>query len=562
MYLKHFGFSRKPFAVTPNPAFIFLSETHREAFAHLLYGIQNHAGFIVLTGEVGTGKTTVLRTLLNQLDDERYKIALIFNPALSAIELLRNILREFGLDPGHRSLDDLHQQLNRYLLAQNREGHTVVLIVDEAQNLAPDVLEQVRLLSNLETETDKLIQIVLVGQPELDRMLACDELRQLRQRVTVRYSLTRMSNEDTRRYIEHRIAVAGGRQGLFSLPALKYIQKKSGGIPRLINILCDRGLLAAYADNALRVEEKHIRLVEKELLRTEPSGRGRRRSLLLLGGAVFAVLLLAVGSVFLHPGGKLIQVLSRVNQIMESGGLATSASEPQDGHQRVSNDTANRFARLRALRRGLVKNPASQDLAGVFRRFSDALALKLGVPAGVTPAQLDKICRDAGLELTFFNGTSARLLAFGRPFIMEILLPGEPTPRYLAVLGRQGEDLRVWPDSVGSGLLTVDDFRGLWSGRAFIVWRDFEQIDSLGQVGHRGAKVVRLQKLLQRAGFWGGDPSGVYDEATLEAVTRFQAHEGLIQDGRVGPQTLMLLYLRGGYPVLQLDAIKEKGQAS
>ena len=197
MYRAYFGFREKPFNITPNPRFLYLSKQHKEAFAHLLYGIKNHAGFIELTGEVGTGKTTVLRTLLGQLDESTYICALILNPCLSALELLRNINREFGIP--HEGLEngDLLEELNRFLLAENRAGKTVVLVIDEAQNLAPQVLEQIRLISNLETESDKLIQIVLAGQPELNAMLAKPELRQLAQRITVRYHLLPMDFEDS-----------------------------------------------------------------------------------------------------------------------------------------------------------------------------------------------------------------------------------------------------------------------------------------------------------------------------------------------------------------------------
>src|SRR5512136_2325630 len=190
MYCEFYGFKEKPFTVTPNPRFMFLSKNHKEAFAHLLYGIDNHAGFIVLTGEVGTGKTTVLRTLLVQFDTTAIRSALILNPCLSALELLRAINREYAIPWEGLSAQELLEALNRFLLEEKKEGRTVVLVIDEAQNLEPQVLEQIRLISNLETETDKLIQIVLAGQPELAEILGKPELRQLRQRVTVRFHLT------------------------------------------------------------------------------------------------------------------------------------------------------------------------------------------------------------------------------------------------------------------------------------------------------------------------------------------------------------------------------------
>lgn len=247
MYLDFFGFREKPFTITPNPRFLYLSRSHKEVFAHLLYGIQDHCGFIAVSGEVGTGKTTVLRTLLDELEDESCRVALIFNPCLSALELVRNINREFGVDSGADNLGELIDALNRFLLEQRAEKRTVVLIIDEAQNLDPQVLEQVRLLSNLETETDKLIQIVLVGQPELDDLLERTELRQLNQRITVRYRLEKMDFQDTCEYVAHRLRVAGlVHSVIFTPAALKRIFRFSGGLPRLINVACDRVLLAAY----------------------------------------------------------------------------------------------------------------------------------------------------------------------------------------------------------------------------------------------------------------------------------------------------------------------------
>jgi general secretion pathway protein A len=247
MYCDFFGFSEKPFTITPNPQFIYLSDHHREAFAHLLYGIDSHAGFIAMTGEVGTGKTTVLRTLLTQLDPEKYRSALIFNPCLSGEQLLASICREFGVEPDERNSFGYLDALNLFLLDQHAAGRTVVLVVDEAQNLAPDVLEQVRMISNLETERDKLIQIVLSGQPELNDVLNRHDLRQLNQRITVRCHLTPMGMRDTAEYIKHRLKISGCRiPGLFAPAAVRRIYRFSRGVPRLVNIVCEQALVMAW----------------------------------------------------------------------------------------------------------------------------------------------------------------------------------------------------------------------------------------------------------------------------------------------------------------------------
>jgi general secretion pathway protein A len=247
MYCDYFGFSEKPFTITPNPRFVFLSGIHREAFARLLYGVDSHAGFIALTGEVGTGKTTMLRTLLTQLDPEKYTSALIFNPCMSAEQLLAGICREFGIKSGEQTRFGYLDALNSFLIEQNSAGRTVVLVIDEAQNLEPDVLEQVRMISNLETERDKLIQIILAGQPELDDILRRHDLRQLNQRITVRCRLTPMKLDDTTHYINHRLKISGSRiQELFSRAAVRRIYRFSHGIPRLINVACEQALVLAW----------------------------------------------------------------------------------------------------------------------------------------------------------------------------------------------------------------------------------------------------------------------------------------------------------------------------
>jgi general secretion pathway protein A len=247
MYCDFFGFTEKPFTITPNPHFIFLSSIHREAYARLLYGVDSHAGFIALTGEVGTGKTTLLRTLLTQLDQEKYKSALIFNSCVSAEQLLASICREFGVEAGEQTRFGYLDALNLFLLEQNSAGRTVLLVIDEAQNLDPEVLEQVRMISNLETERDKLIQIILAGQPELNAVLKRHDLRQLNQRITVRCRLAPMKVDDVSQYIHHRVKVAGSRiPGIFSPAAIRKIYRFSRGIPRLINVACEQALVLAW----------------------------------------------------------------------------------------------------------------------------------------------------------------------------------------------------------------------------------------------------------------------------------------------------------------------------
>jgi len=299
MYWEHFGFSEPPFSLTPNPDFLFLSSHHQEAFAHLLYAIDTRAGFIELSGEVGTGKTTIIRTLLNQLDPATHRTALIFNPTLSPLGLLQEINREFGLPCASSETRELHQSLNEFLLEENRADRTVVVVIDEAQNLAPSVLEQVRLISNLETERAKLIQIVLVGQPELKTLLGRQELRQLNQRITVRYHLQPMAFADVHEYIRHRIRVAaGGREPVtFAAGSIQRIYRFSGGLPRLINAVCDRALLLAYTREIREISPAMTQQAIADIIKDEPRARFR---LVPVGLAVGCVAILALaGTTFM-----------------------------------------------------------------------------------------------------------------------------------------------------------------------------------------------------------------------------------------------------------------------
>ena len=281
MYTAYYGLCEKPFRLTPDPRFHFLSASHREALAHVLYGIDQGEGFIAVTGEVGTGKTTLCRTLIERVGPDT-EIAFLFNPTLSPEELLRAIALEFGLPVEGASRAALGDALNHFLLETNGRGRQVILIVDEAQNLAIETLEQLRLLSNLETATAKLIQIVLFGQPELDDLLDSPKLRQLRQRISVRWRLGSLTDAEAREYVRHRIRVAAaGDIDVFTPGALREIRRRARGIPRLVNLLADRSLLAGYAEGALRVDRGHVGRAAREILQARrarrPRGRGWRR---------------------------------------------------------------------------------------------------------------------------------------------------------------------------------------------------------------------------------------------------------------------------------------------
>ena len=265
IYNEFYGFSEQPFSITPDPRFLFYSERHREAFNHLLFGIKERKGFIQVTGEVGAGKTTLCRAFLEQLG-ESYTTALILNPVMTSNQLLRSILRELGLEAPYNDRVRAYETLNEFLLGELDAGRDVVLIIDEAQDLTPELLEQVRLLSNLETDQRKLLQIVLIGQPELRDILDARGLRQLRQRITVRYHLGGLSSPETEHYILHRLQVAGGNsRPTFNRSALRKIHRSSGGIPRLINVVCDKTLLCGFVDGEAHLTTRHVRRALRDL---------------------------------------------------------------------------------------------------------------------------------------------------------------------------------------------------------------------------------------------------------------------------------------------------------
>ncbi len=265
MYESFYGLKENPFNVTPNPEYIYLGENHREALAQLLYGVKERKGFIVITGEVGTGKTTLIHYLLDKMNGNHTKTALLFNPKLTVDDFIQYILKDLGVRVQGKTKGEYLHNLHRYLLHAYQRDERVILIVDEAQGLKPELLEEIRLLSNLETSRSKLLQIVLLGQPELDKTLSQPGFRQLRQRINLRYHLSPLSEKETKEYIGKRLRIAGAKEPIFTEKAIKRIYLKSGGIPRLINILCDNALLNGYALDLRKVDEKSVKEVAKDL---------------------------------------------------------------------------------------------------------------------------------------------------------------------------------------------------------------------------------------------------------------------------------------------------------
>lgn len=558
MYLESFGFSEKPFHITPNPRFIFLSKNHKEAFAHLLYGIQQRVGFLSLSGEIGTGKTTVLRTLLGQLEDAEYKVALIFNPCLSALELLQTIHREFGIDydADSSNMVALHDSLNRFLLKQRTAGKTVVLVIDEAQNLDPKVLEELRLLSNLETETEKLIQMVLVGQPELDEILQRNDLRQLRQRLVVSYHLRAMDAEDTRAYVQHRVKVAGCRErALFAAPALDLIYRYSGGTPRLVNLLCDRSLLVAYGHDGESVTKQDVQTAQRELQQQQRKTFWPKVSRIGFGLVALILVMLLLKLNFFITEADIVE--SRV-----ATPVVAPLPEPDKESRTAEAEAAGelkplpvaedwRTLLLQRVAELSVEESGLQATMAIAELWQQALPSQL--PAIHGRHSMERSLASLGLEVVDFQGSLAELLRMNSPVVLELTLPAVTGKRFVALVQSDGERVKTLPEVSDDGWLTYAELRHLWFGKALLPYLDFKNIPLLGRLGAEGDYVAELQQLLARVEPDSLDVTSVYDEATINAVVRFQQQMQLAPDGRVGSQTLFWLYHEAGFAMPKLS---------
>lgn len=516
MYLQYYGLGEAPFSITPDPRYVFLSERHRDALAHLLYGIGKggSGGFVQLTGEVGTGKTTLCRLLLDQLP-ENTRVALVLNPKLTPIELVQTICEELKLDTTGRtsSLKGLTDTLNAFLLDAYAQGLRVVLIVDEAQNLSTESLEQIRLLTNLETPTQKLLQIILLGQPELRDMLARPELRQLAQRITARYHLTPLDIAETEAYVRHRLAVAGAVRCPFSRLGLRSLYRRSGGVPRLINIVADRALMAGYAHEESNIGERTVNRAADETL----PGHARfwfRRHRRWLAAAV-AVLVL---------GGAATWYRMNLH--------ATLATPVQTPTPPVAADSG-----LASLESFLAKKPETELTA-----FSQLLARWQVAGGGVSVAEA-AACPSVvapGLDCLRGHADLAQILRFDRPVILVL---GSGDSAAYAVLQGAGRS-RVRLDVAGvPHEIDRDSLPRLWGGDFVALWRQPSDVPATLKRGDAGPGVAWVsQRLAALDGDAAAGSGPAYFDAALESrVRKLQQAYGIRADGIVGPETLFAL---------------------
>ncbi|MCX8064498.1 MAG: AAA family ATPase [Candidatus Hydrogenedentes bacterium] len=576
MYEKFYGLKEKPFNLTPDPKFLFLSEKHKDAFAHLLYGVKNRVGFVMVTGEIGTGKTTICRALLSQLDPD-IEVAFIFNPTLNPVELLRRILIEFKEQPTSDNLLELTDQLNDFLLRKSVSGKNCVLVIDEAQNLTPQVLEQIRLLSNLETDKEKLLQIVLIGQPELQDRLKLYELRQLNQRITARYHLLPLNEEETSQYIAYRLYVAGGKNKVVFTPkAIKLIYKWSKGVPRLINSISDRCLLIGFTQETKEIDHKIVGRAVRELsdqlyhpeeqkAKPEIVVPQRRFSLVSLAFGVF-LLLLAVNLWFL-PLDELARELRKFNEtVLGEGGLRRVSLQAEAKSREYPSVDEDRFDRnLDTNVSGNEGYQAEFDI-GLFRvdsnvsmRESALLLLRLwkmalvnDEPSGDTPTELVKFFNENGLSAEVLQPTVAHLLSLNLPSLVQIRSKGDKI--WCALVHKKDSTVVLYFDSNNSCVeIPIDSLRAIFENIAIIPWKDESSHKSLS-IGSRGEDVKRLKNLLQKGGWLSSDnTTDFYDEETARAVRKLQLEMGLFVDGVAGKQVRLALKRWAGGNVPTLD---------
>jgi len=558
MYLEYYGLEQAPFSITPDPHYVFLSEQHRDALAHLLYGIQQggSGGFVQLTGEVGTGKTTLSRLLLEQLPDNTHA-ALVLNPRLEPVELLQTICEELrlpvsataaskgkakagdrGKAPGAKALFDA---LSAYLLDAYAKGDRVVLIIDEAQNLSIEALEQVRLLTNLETETQKLLQIILIGQPELREMLARPELRQLAQRITARYHLRPLGEAATMAYLRHRLNIAGAKRFPFSAEAVRRLHRRSGGVPRLINVIAERALLGGFALDLVAIDPKTVdRAADEALAPTQTDLRARRTRTLIAAGALGLTVVAVAYALTRESDTNSLDRNAATAPSTEAPRVQAVASAPNAAAAVASSATASSASADigldgAALLRQLAATPS------IGRREWDALALAWKAPASVRKTSPDACPPIPAPDWRCLRSRAQleQLLHYDRPVLLR--LRAEPATAWARLLGADERHVRL---SLDGKPLQVDrlGLAGVWNGEFLAIWRAPETLESRFAAGDVEATAWVRARLRDEG----------IDMRDLPAALRaFQARNGLRADGALDAHTLFALGRIGPGPHLR-----------
>ena len=542
MYNQYFGLSDAPFSIAPNPLFLYMSERHREALAHLLYGVQSQGGFILLTGEVGTGKTTVCRCLLEQLPED-VDVAFVINPKLSVDELLGTICDEFQIsyekDASRKLLVDA---INDFLLESHKQNRRTVLIIDEAQNLAVEVLEQLRLLTNLETNERKLLQIILLGQPELQQLLAKQELRQLSQRVTARFHLQALSRTEVAEYIFHRLEVAGSKHELFPPSVINRIYKISEGIPRVINLICDRALLGAYSENKSQVSLAILTKSAEEVLGKTEAPIKKRSPLNTIFAVGFVALIASLWFVDREVSEPDVVSLDRAIVVKQKTNGTRTANLNIDFQTNPAPSKPD-ISGLMSLR----SKQNSDNLASINRSVSglpepdSALARVLNIWGNPPINANEPACSQVsalGLSCFSHTGNLSKIESLNRPVVINLATAGKTT--------RPDNWVALTALEAGTVVLSADqsDYRvskstlESWRGEFIVLWRMPPGYFEPTSEGSIGATVDWLGS--QLSGFDGLEllaTPATFDAQLKTRVLSFQTSVGLEPTGMVGPET-------------------------
>jgi general secretion pathway protein A len=538
MYTEHFGLKENPFSITPDPHYFYVSDKHREALAHLMYGFTGKGGFVLLTGEVGTGKTTVCRRLLERAP-EGCEIAFILYPRLTADELLSTICDEFGIKypPGTTSSKELVTRIYEYLLETRERGKRAVVIIEEAQNLSDEVLEQIRLLTNLETNKEKLLQIIMLGQPELRQKLAQPHMRQLSQRVTARYHLNPLSRKEIPAYIAHRLKVAGLPSGqLFPGPVARRLFRLTGGVPRSINVICDRALVGTFIEGKERVDAKTLTKAARELA---GDGVTRRPGRLLYGMAVILILALLIGGLGMayRSGVIMKSEASATRDMIERTGEGPSLAPYSPGMQAAGGGPVKPVRSAEGLDR-------PGGYTGARTRESAHRALAREWQAAYDAESALPFCQQVAAQgLTCFNAKDSLdvLRHLNRPAVLRLKA------------GRKGEYygtlVSISPDTATvilgdeARIIGVKDIGRWWSGEYMVLFRRPPSYKEEIKWGERGTFISWIEKQLASRESRTVRPvrEQVYDAEMARQIREFQAASGLVPDGLIGPKTVMLL---------------------
>jgi general secretion pathway protein A len=521
MYKEYFDLFELPFSIAPDPRYLYMSEQHREALAHLMYGINTQGGFVLLTGEVGTGKTTVCRCLLDQMP-KNIDVAFILNPKVTVEELLASICDELRIEypQGTSSVKVFADLINTYLLDAHRRGRKTVLIIEEAQNLGTDVLEQIRLLTNLETNQEKLLQIIMLGQPELREKLARSEIRQLSQRITARYHIGSLPPQEVAEYVNHRLSIAGVHRKLFPDSVIKTLHRLSNGIPRLINLICDRALLGTYVQGKDRVDKKTLKQAAREVLGKQSFQLADLRlNRWVLPGILFAGLIVIAFVITIKSSEENTRASIPVREKPQLSQLAW----PED-------------------------LPMNQSKEMAF----DALLKKWGI---VDKKDNDNPCIFAqthGLRCLRSRESLGNLMQMNRPAVLKMF--NDQGGVFFVTLTTIQEQVATFVIGTETKHVDIKDIASQWRGDVTVLWRMPPAYKGFIRYGTKGPQVQwldeRLATVLGKQKLLTTDP--LFNDKLLKRVKEFQLSKGLLPDGVVGPQTIIHLNLASedGDPVL------------